>query len=83
MLTLNAWLQESDDPYKATEACLTLRSQRPEQDMIEDEVQDALLQLKEVLEISSTERLKQAKQELLLMIERMNAMVSQIHGWFC
>jgi len=58
----------------ATEACLTLRSQRPPQEVIEDEVQDALMQLKEVLQVSSMERLHKAKQELVLMIERMNGM---------
>ena len=59
---------------EATDACLALRSQRPESDQVVDEVQDCLLQLKEVLELDAGERLRKAKVELNMMVERMEAM---------
>jgi len=67
-------LKSTLDPLAATDASLTLRGQRPESDNVEDEVQDALTLLKEVLEKDCLERLRKARAELLLMVERMNAM---------
>lgn len=74
IIKIDAALSQGKDPIDATDACLALRSQRPASDNVEDEVQDALIQLKECLELDSMDRLKKARAELLQMVERMEAM---------
>jgi len=67
-------IAEAQDPRAATNASLQLREQRPVSDNVEDEVQDALIQLKEVIEMDSLNRLRKAREELVQMSERMDGM---------